>query len=286
MSEDPVSAVAGLVGTYAFRLALAAVVVWGGLRLIRYAQVVARRLVRRAQPADPVVLETLFTRAIQIIGVLLMVTAALAVLGIDVSTLIASLGLTTVVLSFALKDIIEQTVTGILLLLIQPFHIGDVIEVEGIEGTVAAVGLRTTDLETFDGIHVLIPNNKVYQSIVRNKSYYPARRYTLTLGFDYATDIQQAYPLLLDAMHTAPLVLTDPAPSVSFEAFDEATIRAVVRYWLAKDADVAVAHTGVANALTGAARGAGIPIVARTRMVWVDGHQNDKVTRWQGDKMQ
>jgi small-conductance mechanosensitive channel len=278
MIEQPFSLLAGLVGTYALRLAVAAAVVWLSLRLIRHAQVVARRLVQRAKPADPAVLETLFTRAIQIVGALLMVIVVLAVLGINVSTLIASLGLTSLVIGFALKDIIEQTVTGILLLLLQPFHIGDLIEVEGIEGVVTAVGLRTTDLQTFDGIHVLIPNNKVYQSIVRNKSHYPARRYTLTLGFDYATDIKQVHQLLLEAVRTAPQVLADPPPSVSFEAFDEATIRAVVRYWLAKDADTAAAHTEVSNALTAAARGAGIPIVARTRMIWVDG-QNALPTR-------
>lgn len=271
MIEQTITLFGGLVGAYAIRIAVAAIVVWSSLRLIRYGQRVARRLVQRAQPADPAVLETLFTRAVQIVGALAMVIVVLAILGIDVSTLIASLGLTSLVVGFALKDIIEQTVTGILLLLIQPFHIGDQIEVEGIEGIVTVVGLRTTDLQTFDGIHVLIPNNKIYQSVIRNKTYYPARRYALTLGFDFTIDVKQVHQLLLEAVRTAPQVLADPPPSVSFEAFDEATIRAVVRYWLPKDAETFVAHTGVSAALTAAARGAGIPIAARLRMIQVDG---------------
>ncbi|HMN26515.1 MAG TPA: mechanosensitive ion channel family protein [Caldilineaceae bacterium] len=271
MFEQTFSLLAGLVGAYAVRLVLAAIVVWGGFWLIRRTQVVVRRLVRRAEPADLVLLEALFARGIQIIGVALIVIAALAILGVNVSTLLASLGLTSLVLGFALKDIIEQTVTGILLLLIQPFHIGDVIEVEGIEGEVTAIGLRTTDLRTSDGIHVLIPNNKVYQSIIRNKTRYPARRYTLTLGFGYATDVKQAHQLLLDAVRAVPQVLADPPPSVSFEAFDEATIRAVVRYWLAQDADTGAAHTAVATALTTSAHGAGLPLAAQVRMVQVEG---------------
>jgi small-conductance mechanosensitive channel len=271
MFEQTVSLLTGLVGAYALRFTLAAVMVWVSLRLIRYGQRMARRLVQRAQPADPAVLETLFTRAVQIVGVVIMAIVVLAILGVNVSTLIASLGLTSLVIGFALKDIIEQTVTGILLLLIQPFHTADVIEVEGIEGVVIAVGLRTTELRTGDGIHVLIPNNKVYQSVIRNKTHYPARRYTLTLGFGYMTDVRQTYQLLLDAVRTVPQVLADPPPSVSFEAFDEATIRAMVRYWLAKDADTAVAHTEVSTALTEAARGAGVPLAARVRMIQVDG---------------
>ena len=274
MIEQTVALLAGLAGAYVIRLGLAVIVVWGGFRLIRYAQGVVRRMVRRARPVDPVVLETLFARATQIVGVVLIVIVVLAVLGVNVSTLIASLGLTSLVIGFALKDIIEQTVTGILLLLIQPFHIDDVIEVEGIEGVVTAVELRTTELRTGDGIHVLIPNNKVYQSVIRNKTHYPARRYALTLGFGYATDIKQAHQLLLEAVRSAPQVLADPPPSVAFEAFDEATIRAVVRYWLAKDADTAAAHTEVAAALTAAARAAGIPIAARMRMIQVDGLSN------------
>jgi small conductance mechanosensitive channel len=254
MIRQLLASLAGQLGEIALRLALAAVAVWAGLLLTSYAQAAVRRMVRRTRPDDRQVLEALFTRAVQVGGIVLVSVLALAVLGVNVSALVTSLGLTSLALGFALKDVIEQTVTGTLLLLIRPFNIGDVIELDGVEGVVTAVGLRTTELRTGDGVHVLIPNNKVYQSVIRNKTHYPARRYELALRFDCATDIAETQQVLLSAMRMAPQVLSDPPPSVVFELLSEMAILARVRYWLPSAANNAEAQTGVTRTLTEAVR--------------------------------
>jgi small-conductance mechanosensitive channel len=254
MIGQPLAFLVEQFGEVALRLALAAVAVWIGLLLTRHAQAAVRRMVRRARPGDQQVLEALFTRVVQVGGIVLIVVLALAFLGVNVSALVASLGLTSLALGFALKDVIEQTVAGTLLLLIRPFNIGDVIELDGVEGVVTNVGLRTTELRSADGVHVLIPNNKVYQSVIRNKTHYPARRYELALRFDCATAIDEARQVLLGAVRTAPQVLADPPPSVAFELLTETTILARLHFWLPSTANTAEAQTAVTRALTEAVR--------------------------------
>jgi small-conductance mechanosensitive channel len=253
------------------RLVLVALVIWVGLWLIKYAQRATRRVVQRARPEDQKALESVLQRLVKIAGIALIITLALALLGVNVGALVASLGVVGLAVGFALRDTIEQWVCGTLLLIQRPFEIGDLIEVEGIEGVVTDVAVRTTEVRTADGIHVLIPNNTVYNNIIRNKTHYPARRYELILGFDYNTDIEQAQHILLEAVRTVPNILTDPPPTVTFEAFDEATERCIVRYWVSVTADSGAAHTAVATALTDAARLAGLKIATRVRTIVMDG---------------
>ncbi|MBL1294620.1 MAG: mechanosensitive ion channel [Thiotrichales bacterium] len=100
----------------------------------------------------------------RIIGVLLLlfgVISALGVLGVNVSAMIAGLGLTGFALGFALKDTISNILSGVLILLHQPFEMGDHIKIAGFEGDVVAIDLRYTELAK-DGDKILIPNAKLF----------------------------------------------------------------------------------------------------------------------------
>ncbi len=94
---------------------------------------------------------------------------ALSKLGINTSALVASLGLGGFALGFALKDIIANFVAGILILLTEPFKIGDFIEVSGKKGEVKSINLRHTILEDEEGDKILIPNNNIYTTIISKK---------------------------------------------------------------------------------------------------------------------
>jgi len=99
-------------------------------------------------------------------------------------------------------------------------------------GTVSDVAIRTTNVKTLDGLHVLIPNRHVYNEVITNWTYYPTRRITVTVGVAYETDLAHAYRVLSEAVAAAPGVLAEPAPLVSFEGFDESSIRMVFRFWI------------------------------------------------------
>lgn len=106
-------------------------------------------------------LANFFARASRITFIILGLVTALGTVGINVSALVAGLGLTGFALGFALKDTISNILSGVLILLYRPFNINDKIKVAGFEGNVISVDLRYTRLESEVGT-VLIPNSKCF----------------------------------------------------------------------------------------------------------------------------
>ncbi|MFP6581947.1 MAG: mechanosensitive ion channel domain-containing protein [Candidatus Hydrogenedentota bacterium] len=106
-------------------------------------------------------LQTLLARTSQACLIILAVITVLGTLGIDVSALVAGLGLTGFALGFALKDTISNLLSGFLILLYHPFEIGNKIRVSGFEGTVVSIDLRYTELDS-GGDKILIPNAKLF----------------------------------------------------------------------------------------------------------------------------
>ncbi len=125
--------------------------------------VVARKVVRKAGAAagiDSSVINLLARSAYIVLMVVGLVTA-LGTLGIDVSAIVASLGLTGFAVGFALKDSISNLLSGVLILIHQPFNVGDSIKVKTFEGLVTAIDLRYTRLEQ-DGEKILVPNSLLF----------------------------------------------------------------------------------------------------------------------------
>ena len=115
-------------------------------------------------------LTLLLLRTCRITIIVVAVISALGTVGINVSALVTGLGLTGFALGFALKDTISNLLAGILILLYQPFRMGDSIEVTGFTGTVSTIDLRYTELN-HDGQKILIPNSKLFiDPIVVTKS--------------------------------------------------------------------------------------------------------------------
>jgi small conductance mechanosensitive channel len=200
-----------------------------GYLLTRLVQHLVVRAVRRTPGG--ITVEHALSRVIAIVGVTLSSLTALSTMGVDINALIAALGLTSLAVGLALKDTIENTITGVLLLIQRPFKVGDIIKVSDVTGTVADVAIRTTNVMTSDGLHVLIPNRHVYNEVITNWTYYPTRRATVTVGVAYDTDLARAYRVLSEAVAAVPGVLRDPALLVSFEGFDEISIRMTFRFW-------------------------------------------------------
>lgn len=106
-------------------------------------------------------LTSLFARISSITLLIFGLVTALGTLGINVSALVAGLGLTGFALGFALKDTISNLLSGILILLYKPFKIGNTIKISGYEGVVASIDLRYTELNSDDS-KILIPNSKLF----------------------------------------------------------------------------------------------------------------------------
>lgn len=167
--------------------------------------------------------------AVIVIGGLLAITIVLP--GVRVGDLVAGLGVGSVAIGFAFKDILQNWLAGMLLLLRQPFEIGDQIEVSGFTGTVERIETRATMIKTFDAQRVVIPNSDIYTSAVLVKTAFEVRRSEYDVGIGYGDDIAEACRVILKALDGLDGVEKDPAPqALSWDlAASWVTIR--VRWW-------------------------------------------------------
>ncbi len=156
---------------------------------------------------------------------------ALSFVGFNVSAFIAGLGVTGLVLGFALQDISRNFTAGALLMLQEPFNFGDYIQVAGYEGTVTDIQLRATELLAPDGVKVLIPNGDVFTNTIRNFTKTNRRRVELTVGVAYDSDLEQVTRVALDAIREVPGLLNDPEPILFFHEFGDSAIVFSIRYW-------------------------------------------------------
>ena len=184
------------------------------------------------------------------------VTMALQQVGFNVTAFLAGLGALGFAAGFAVQDVSKNFVAGVLLLLQQPFNLGEAIEVNGFSGTVEEISLRATAIRTFDGRLVYIPNADVYTSAIVNFSRAKARRVEITVGVAYGTDLDKAKRVALETVQAVEGAKEDPAPNVVFHTFNDASVDMTIYFWIdlaitdpfrAKDAAVQAIHNAFAR---------------------------------------
>lgn len=157
--------------------------------------------------------------------------AVVAFPGLTLGDIIATLGLSSVAIGFAFQDIFKNFLAGILLLAQEPFQINDQIIVGDYEGTVEAINVRTTQIRTYQGERILLPNSTVFTSAVQVRTAFNYRRTDLGVGVDYNTDLPRAKNILLRTVYNLEEILESPEPEVDLVAFGGSSIDLVVRYW-------------------------------------------------------
>lgn len=163
------------------------------------------------------------------------VLGALSIAGVEVGAALAAIGLAGLALAFALQNILENFVAGVLILMRKPFLRGEQIETNGHAGTVEDVDLRVTRIRDFDGELVLVPNADVFTHPIVNLTRLGTRRTRATVGIDYRDDHDAARELLLDAVRRAPGVAGDPPPEVLVTELGDSSVEFEVAYWSAPD---------------------------------------------------
>jgi small conductance mechanosensitive channel len=164
-----------------------------------------------------------------IIGILFACVIAFPDLGLG--DIIGLLGLGSVAIGFAFQDIFKNFLAGVLLLLNEPFRLNDQIVVNDYEGTVEQINIRSTEIRTYQGERVVIPNATVFTSSVRVLTDRPYRRTDLAIGLDYNTPLPRAVQVLLMALTDVEGVLSTPSAEVDVVGFGDSSIDFVVRYW-------------------------------------------------------
>jgi len=152
-------------------------------------------------------------------------------LGFDPQTVVTGLGLTGLALGFALKDIISNFVSGILILILRPFELGDQIVVGETEGSVERIELRATQIRNYDGRVVIVPNADIFTSRVTNNTANPVRRGSVEMFIGYDSDLRQAIKIMETAAQTAEGVLGEPKASVRIRELGASDIVLDARFW-------------------------------------------------------
>jgi small-conductance mechanosensitive channel len=148
------------------------------------------------------------------------------------SSLIAGLGIAGFTIGFALQDVAKNFVAGILLLIQQPFEIGDDIEVAGYTGTVLEISLRATEMRALDGRFVFIPNGDIFVNPIVNFTRAPRRRVEIAAGVSPDSDLDHVARTAMGSLDAVVGILDQPAPRIIFSNFGDSTIDFTLHYWI------------------------------------------------------
>jgi len=150
----------------------------------------------------------------------------------DVTAFLAGLGILGFTIGFALQNIMQNFVSGVILLIEQPFDVGDAVELNGYGGTVLTISLRTTEMRTFDGLIIMIPNADVLSNAITNYTRADRRRIELPVGVSYGSDPAIARQTVLESIKNVPGFLGDPEPVVVFHTFGGSSVDMTAYFWI------------------------------------------------------
>lgn len=234
------------------------IVVWIINRIIGslYARALRRTRMRASLRSA---LQSLVTVIIWITGIL--IAATIAMPNLTPTKLLAGLGLGSVAIGLAFKDIFENFMAGIMIMLREPMRIGDYIEVEGISGEVKKITLRDTYLRQVNGDLVLLPNTMLFKNPVYVHTDWDRRRVTIITGIAYGEDVATGRRVMEDALNGLKTVDHDRPIQVFAQAFNSSSIDFEVTWWTgSKPVDIRRSRDEVVEAVKSALDKAGIEI--------------------------
>ena len=203
--------------------------------------------VMRVTTLDPN-LRVVLARVGRALMILAAVLVSLSLVGIDITVLGVFGGALGVGLGFGLQKIASNYVSGFIILLDRSLHLGDTIDVSGLTGKVTQIRTRYTVVRGLDGIETLIPNEKLITDVVQNRSSYLTRGYAkVAVQVAYASDVELAMKLLVQATEGVERVLADPAPTPYLAGFGSDGIDLELGFWIADAANGTAAVRSAVN---------------------------------------
>jgi potassium-dependent mechanosensitive channel len=186
---------------------------------------------------------------------------ALAAAGFELSQLTIVVGALGVGIGFGLQNVVNNFVSGLILMFERPIQPGDVVEVSGTSGKVREIGMRATTLTTFEGADVVVPNGTLLSEKLINWTLSDTtRRIDVNIGVDYDSNPRQVMEVLLDVARSTPGVATHPEPAVVFTGFGPGSLDFGIRAWTHDFNSWVTIRTEMSMRLYDALRAAGIEI--------------------------
>jgi small-conductance mechanosensitive channel len=162
----------------------------------------------------------------------LFISLSIVIPSLKAGDLVQLLGISGVAIGFAFRDILQNFLAGILILLTEPFQIDDQIVFKGFEGTVENIETRATTIKTYDGRRIVIPNSELFTNSVTVNTAFENRRLEYDIGVGYGDDIERTKQLMMEALHSVDVVLKDPAPDVLVMELADSAVNIRARWWI------------------------------------------------------
>ena len=157
--------------------------------------------------------------------------AVLEQLGVRTTSILAIIGAASIAIGLALQGALSNVAASVMILILRPYRVGDVVEINGKIGTVKRLDLFMTELSDPDNLDIFMPNGKVFGEMIINYSSPADRRMELTFSVDYDHDLDRATALLLECAEADPRILKKPAPWAKVTALDQHAVTVTLRAW-------------------------------------------------------
>lgn len=220
----------GWILTVGPRIIAALVVLVLGIWAIRLFKGFLKRRMQRRQ-VDKSFQPFLVSLIITVLQVLLLL-GAMQVLGIQLTIFTALVGAFGVAAGLALSGTLQNFTSGILILLLKPFRVGDNIVAQGHDGIVSSIQLFYTVVITRDNRTVIIPNSKLSNEVIINVSKIGKRRMDVEMKFSYAFEFEKIRSIIEHTLHASPLVENDPKPKIGISGLDPDGFKVVINGWV------------------------------------------------------
>ncbi len=224
---------------------LIAIVLMGvGVIIARWAGNLVHRWLKAKAFDEPV--SNLIVKVVKLLIVGFIGIMALGQMGVQITPLIAGIGVAGVGASLAMQGLLGNLVAGLTIIFSKPFTIGEYIEIVGANGQVTDIALFSTTLLHADNSRVLVPNRKFVGEILHN--YGHVRQLDMSVGVAYDTDLPLAFSVVNDILQQNPAVLQEPPPVVGIVALNDSSIAVAIKPWV-KVEDVAPAQAAIYRAV-------------------------------------
>ncbi len=181
--------------------------------------------------------------------------------GIQLNKFTVLTGALGVGVGFGLQNIVNNFISGLILQFERPIHVGDVLEVDGANGTVTRIGIRASTIRTFQGAELIIPNaNFISGKVINWTLTNPQRRVDMPVGVAYGSDAQLVAKLLQQAATRHECVLTSPEPAVYFKEFGDSALNFELQFWVMQESGTVRVKSDVALSVMALLDEAGIEI--------------------------
>jgi small conductance mechanosensitive channel len=224
---------------------LTAILLMGvGVLVARWIGNIVKRWLRKKAFDEPV--SNLITRVVKLLIIAFVGIMALGQMGIQITPLIAGIGVAGVGASLAMQGLLGNLVAGLTIIFTKPFTVGEYIELLGVYGQVTDISLFSTTLLHADNSHVFVPNRKIVGEILHN--YGKIRQLDLSVGVAYSTDLTLARTLVGNVLQQNARVLKEPAPVIGIASLGDSFITLAIKPWVSVD-DFVIAQVEIYQSL-------------------------------------